>query len=368
MGCDKYEEMAHLYVDKELGLDESTKLLRHIDSCESCKQYFTELNYIKNSISELPDLEIPAGFHSNLMKKIQHEKSRNNKFSFAVFRNSGKYSIFAASILMLLIVNIAFDYGLNLNNLEAEQNLIQQANNETSYSKTYNTTNGQESQDNNVSENYLQSETSDSVGIMEPTTLNDWDIVKNSTIQLEVDNFDKAVSLIRDFAVSSAYGNVENYSYSNIKDESNGSVTDLKNGYLTLVIPSENYEKTINEVSKSGNVTSMFESNDSLYGQNVLMADYQNKTVNELEPTTTYSTITVNLNERKSESYDNRSGNLITEIKNAVLLSLKSTLKSIENFILFCFTHFFKLILIVLLIIFTNKIYKQKHKTEEEDV
>ncbi len=105
MECKDYFELMNMYIDEEISEADKNKLIKHIESCESCKQEFEELKEMVNILREEPLSELPLGYHKELMEKINNEvnnkvvtlkpkKSKNN-----IYRYFGLVAVFALFVV-----------------------------------------------------------------------------------------------------------------------------------------------------------------------------------------------------------------------------------------------------------------------------
>lgn len=71
--CSKYEDFCSLYIDDMLLNTEIEELLEHLDTCESCTQYYSELKNIKENIKNIK-IEYPEDLSISILEKIQQNK------------------------------------------------------------------------------------------------------------------------------------------------------------------------------------------------------------------------------------------------------------------------------------------------------
>lgn len=81
MTCDKYSEWISLYIDEELEIKDLVEFERHLENCKSCQEEVHILRHIVNDIKTLEMIELPEGFHQDLMTKIEKEKQNNKIIS-----------------------------------------------------------------------------------------------------------------------------------------------------------------------------------------------------------------------------------------------------------------------------------------------
>lgn len=69
--CEKLLEMISPYLDGELQESEREEFLAHMEQCPQCKKEVEELEQLLHDFSEIPEVELPEGFHEELMVKIK---------------------------------------------------------------------------------------------------------------------------------------------------------------------------------------------------------------------------------------------------------------------------------------------------------
>ena len=105
MECKDYFELMNMFIDEEISEIDKNKLIKHIESCESCRQEFEELKEMVNMLREEPLSELPANYHKELMEKINNENN-NNVINFKpkknknnIYRYFGLVAVFALFIV-----------------------------------------------------------------------------------------------------------------------------------------------------------------------------------------------------------------------------------------------------------------------------
>ena len=85
--CDKYMEMASLYVDGELSEDDLPELLTHLESCAECRRYYEAYKAVSGALDETP---APEGFAASVMSGVRasvgQKKPRKSREGFAAVR------------------------------------------------------------------------------------------------------------------------------------------------------------------------------------------------------------------------------------------------------------------------------------------
>ncbi|OGS27913.1 MAG: hypothetical protein A2297_04710 [Elusimicrobia bacterium RIFOXYB2_FULL_48_7] len=131
MNCKKAKLLLSAYLDKELGDEEKSQALNHLNICPDCAKELGYLKKIKEILSYgTPAAENPAGlpfFETRLSARIREINSR--AFSYADFTPVARKVALAGSFLMLfftgiVLLNTYSTYSSN-NNLTTEDYLLQ---------------------------------------------------------------------------------------------------------------------------------------------------------------------------------------------------------------------------------------------------
>ena len=123
MKCKEAFELMSLYFDNEIEETDKIELFKHISNCEQCKADFDNLEQMINSVNNLPLLELPENFHSELMEKIKDENkviSFENKIAKkAIYK---KYMAIAVVLFVLIIVggNVFLKNNINIENSQLD--------------------------------------------------------------------------------------------------------------------------------------------------------------------------------------------------------------------------------------------------------
>ncbi|MFH1715477.1 MAG: zf-HC2 domain-containing protein [Elusimicrobiota bacterium] len=99
MKCKKYKIMISAYADKELNPVENNELLKHITTCEECKNELIEIQKIKAVFSEKKKAVVDDYFETRLRAKIESNITEK-KAHFGIF---GRKMIAGAFAFMLLL-------------------------------------------------------------------------------------------------------------------------------------------------------------------------------------------------------------------------------------------------------------------------
>ena len=77
MNCETVKEMLWAYLEKETTAEEAVKIEEHLKNCAVCREELELQKEIMDSLQNIPDEELPDGFHANLMQKLQVEAAPN---------------------------------------------------------------------------------------------------------------------------------------------------------------------------------------------------------------------------------------------------------------------------------------------------
>ncbi len=77
MNCETVKEMLWAYLEKETTAEEAVKIEEHLKNCAVCREELELQKEIMDSLQNIPDEELPDGFHTELMQKLQAEATPN---------------------------------------------------------------------------------------------------------------------------------------------------------------------------------------------------------------------------------------------------------------------------------------------------
>ncbi len=102
--CQGNDVLISMYLDGELEGEERDRLVRHMESCEACREYYRQMCMVQRSIGIV---DIPPGLHENIMKSVEKERlkglgrRRRKFFAAAVAAAAGLFlcfSVFTGSL------------------------------------------------------------------------------------------------------------------------------------------------------------------------------------------------------------------------------------------------------------------------------
>ena len=77
MNCEAVREMLWAYLEKEITAEEAVKIEEHLKNCADCREELKFQQEMMETLSGLPDEELPDGYHAELMQKLQAEAAPN---------------------------------------------------------------------------------------------------------------------------------------------------------------------------------------------------------------------------------------------------------------------------------------------------
>lgn len=96
MTCDEVKERLWAYLEQETTAEETTEIEAHLVHCVACREELALQREIKQALASLPDEELPATYHAELMQKLQAENRRKP------FYRRRQLGLIAAAALVLV--------------------------------------------------------------------------------------------------------------------------------------------------------------------------------------------------------------------------------------------------------------------------
>lgn len=102
MNCDKVKELLWAYLENKTTAEETAEIETHLEGCAACREELAQQKEIKNALASLPDEELPEGYHTELMQKLQAERK---VVPFPVKKKHGwkQMSMIAAAVLVVVV-------------------------------------------------------------------------------------------------------------------------------------------------------------------------------------------------------------------------------------------------------------------------
>ncbi len=80
MDCERYKLIITAFLDNELNKEEKADFLAHIDKCPGCKSELEQMQALLNDLQELSKVELPEGYHDELMEKLHRQEQQVQLF------------------------------------------------------------------------------------------------------------------------------------------------------------------------------------------------------------------------------------------------------------------------------------------------
>lgn len=102
MNCDKVKELLWAYLENKTTAEETAEIETHLEDCAACREELAQQKEIKNALASLPDEELPEGYHTELMQKLQAERKI---VPFPAKKKHGwkQMSMIAAAVLVVVV-------------------------------------------------------------------------------------------------------------------------------------------------------------------------------------------------------------------------------------------------------------------------
>jgi len=79
--CLEYQILINEKLDNEIKENDEKKLSSHLNNCDECSHYFSDLKSIKSSFSEIEKISVSADFNDKLLKRIQSSEKKSFKIN-----------------------------------------------------------------------------------------------------------------------------------------------------------------------------------------------------------------------------------------------------------------------------------------------
>ena len=285
MDCEKAFEWMSIYLDKQLDKDSSEKLMKHIEQCAHCKKEFEMLKSIVEQLNNIPLVELPQGYHEELMQKIQ-EIPKETVVQFPVGKKEkekGKkkwkwkrYSAIAAGFFILVAAgsSISLMRMGESNSMSGGANMAR--NQDTAESAPPPMMMSTEEAGYDYAEDEAPAEAATEVAMeysnaeekqIAPQQIEERKKIKKINMNMTVKSFDTAMEQIQN-TVAKNGGYVESY-YSDVYYSDKAKGIDLKQGTVVLRLPSENYETTKNSLNQIGEIGNVNETTEDITSEYV---------------------------------------------------------------------------------------------------
>ena len=102
MNCDKVKELLWAYLENKTTAEETAEIETHLEGCAACREELAQQKEIKNALASLPNEELPEGYRTELMQKLQAERK---VVPFPAKKKHGwkQMSMIAAAVLVVVV-------------------------------------------------------------------------------------------------------------------------------------------------------------------------------------------------------------------------------------------------------------------------
>ncbi len=77
MNCEAVRALLWAYLEKETTAEETVKIEEHLKACADCREELELQKKMMETLAGLPEVELPEGYHTELMQKLQAEAASN---------------------------------------------------------------------------------------------------------------------------------------------------------------------------------------------------------------------------------------------------------------------------------------------------
>lgn len=77
--CEQYAAALSAFVDGELSENEKEEVLSHVEHCQNCREYLSELMIVHTMFEEMPELDAPEGFSERVLERVHEEKRARSR-------------------------------------------------------------------------------------------------------------------------------------------------------------------------------------------------------------------------------------------------------------------------------------------------
>ena len=77
--CEQYAAALSAFMDGELSENEKEEVLSHVEHCQNCREYLSELMIVHTMFEEMPELDAPEGFSERVLERVHEEKRARSR-------------------------------------------------------------------------------------------------------------------------------------------------------------------------------------------------------------------------------------------------------------------------------------------------
>ncbi len=109
MKCKKIEELLSPYLEDELSPEEKGAVAKHLKTCENCSLLFSLMEETKESLADIPELEVSE----NLLDRLYSIPSKKKKFklrlpNFDFLVRPSLQPVLTVATIMLIMISFYF--------------------------------------------------------------------------------------------------------------------------------------------------------------------------------------------------------------------------------------------------------------------
>ena len=98
--CEEYLPALSALIDGELSDAERGEVLAHLEACEGCREYFTELSMIHAAFAELEEYDAPEGFSDGVMARVHEAPAPKKRTHRAAWLSIAACAAVAVTVLV----------------------------------------------------------------------------------------------------------------------------------------------------------------------------------------------------------------------------------------------------------------------------
>ena len=285
MSCSEYLELISLYFDNEIDIDDEQRLFEHIEKCPKCKKEFEDMKNILGTLKDTPMIELPDGFHDELIDKLRDTKIVEISSKFNQKKVWKKYTALAASFVAIFVIGGSLMASGIINSFNNKDNISAEVSEHMDRAGGTMDMSGQNMDygvaaaqaKESVNEQALSGENGtlearvyqeDSISEEGDSGLiSDRKIIKNYYINIEVSNFDDFLESVRKLAEENG-GYIDSFNSEIYYSDSSKSIN-LKNGNISIRLPQESCIMVKDNISTLGTVKDQSERSEDITSQYV---------------------------------------------------------------------------------------------------
>ena len=269
MKCDEALNIIDMYVDECVDAYDEKEFLKHIETCESCRNAYNEIKRITSELNNAEYLPLPDDFHSELTEKLIKSGKKRNRSRIV------KYSAIAACAVLVFMTGA---YMKNLYYMASNESYTQSADaasaNESMSNDMLRSANGAMPQTSpklyadGASADVYEGAEAGGTGESTANSYNDTmlstaeqnitrKIIKTGYISINVNSFDETSQLVKTY-MEQNNGYVERSDqYADYDSQTN--TYKGKSGNITVRIESTKFSDTMSYIETLGTVTNQSE-------------------------------------------------------------------------------------------------------------